>query len=330
MNASLRQAVPLLPGAEQWLAGARLPETVAVGWSGGIDSTALLLALQASGHRVRAWHVDHGWHEDSAHHAAVLRQKAEEWGIPFYSARVRTPPIVNREATSRQSRYRQFSEWRLEQGVDALCLAHHLDDQAETVCMRMLQGGGVLGCRGMRDARRMDSGLQVFRPLLHTSKSMLMAALQQAGVEWLEDDSNRDTSLLRNHIRHRFFPAVRQAGVDPVELWSRWQRQAERITGLLERGAAGLPIENRFGSVTVAWERWVDQPAAIRAYVLQRMTKVLFGSGASLGRRHIMLVERWREEGGHGGIDLSRSRLSHRDGHLRLDATKANLDRLRT
>lgn len=317
----------LLPEAECWLGGAELPETLAVAWSGGGDSTALLLALHACGYDVRAWHVDHGWHADSAGQAETLRQRAAAWRIPFHSARIDTSLTANREAEARYARYRQFALWHAEQGIDALCLAHHLDDQAETVCMRMLQGAGAGGCRGMRGERSMAGGLRLLRPLLHVPKCELEASLQRAGVVWLEDASNRDTSLLRNHIRHRLFPAMQGREVDPARLWLRWQHQAERIAGQLDREADTVPLERRPDSVTVAWGEWAYRSAPVRACVLQRMMRALFGGGASLGRRHIVLVERWMAEGGRGGVDLSRSRLSRRDGFLRLDTVEASLCR---
>jgi len=309
---------PVIAAAAEWFAGMDVPEKAAVGWSGGADSTALLLALHAAGCRVRAWHVDHGWRDDSAEEAALLAEQAAAWGIPFSGARLPVVPVANMEAVARKGRLAQFSVWSREQGVDVLCLGHHRDDQAETVCMRMLQGAGVSGCCGMRVRHSLD-GLHILRPLLHVSRARLHAALHAAGVRWLEDVSNRDMRFMRNRIRHHLFPRMRKAGHDPVELYLRWQRQAKRLAEEIEAGTAGIEMIRHRAGVSVAWSDWAKCSAAVRARLLQRMMAALYGEGIVPGRRHILLVERWTAGGGRGGLDLSRCRLARRKGHLHLE-----------
>ncbi len=315
---------PRLKEAERWLCRAGLPHTVAVGWSGGADSTALLLALRSLGHEVQAWHVDHAWHEASASYAAHLGRRAEAWGIPFCSARMRMPPRANRESVSRQARLNQFEMWGRERGVETLCLAHHLEDQAETVCLRMLQGAGVAGLRGMAAARR-HGGLQLRRPLLHVHRRELRSALRAAGVDWLDDPSNADIGLLRNRIRHRLFPAISRTGCDPVLLFLRWQQQAVQVYATLAELADGIALYKRSGGVSVAWDEWCVQPLAVRAIVLQRMAAALMGAGVVLGRRHIHRIERWCEGGARGGLDLSRCRISRQHGRLNLLPRRVSL-----
>ncbi len=295
-----------------------LPRRVAVGWSGGADSTALLLALRAAGHQPEAWHVDHGWRDGSADEAAVLGDIARQWGVPFRSQRL-VAAGRNREAAARAGRLAQFRSWSEEAGIDTLCLAHHRNDQAETVCMRLLQGAGPGGCCGMRRERIMD-GLRIVRPLLHVSARELRAALAAAGIAWLEDPSNRDMSIWRNRIRHRLFPAIAAAGYQPETLFLRWRGQAGRIAGLLDAAVDAL-----LAHVTVAerelrmpWSLWRDCAPAVRARALQRCMALLLGDGATPGRRHILLVEAWTEKSGHGGLDLSRCRIERRGAQLYL------------
>ncbi len=312
------QNVPQLIEAEQWLGGVALPEKLAVAWSGGADSTALLLALHSIGHDIRAWHIDHAWHAASEGHEGYLQELAVAWGIPFCTARVQAAPSANREAEARQARMNQFEIWGREHGMDVLCLGHHLEDQAETVCLRMLQGAGVAGCRGMADVRQ-QGALRLMRPLLHVHKSELEEALQRAGVSWLTDPSNEDVSLLRNRIRHTFFPAIRKASVDPNRLFLRWQRQAVRVTDHLNSLADTVDICKQAGMASTNWAVWCGQSAAVRAVVLQRMAAALMGAGTVLGRRHIRLIEQWLQKGGSGGgLDLSRCRIVRQHGSLNL------------
>jgi len=315
---------PRLKDVERWLSRAGLPRTVAVGWSGGVDSTALLLALHTLGHAVRAWHIDHAWHEHSGKHAERLRRQAAVWGIPFFSARVQMAPCGNREAEARRVRMNQFETWGQEQEVKTLCLAHHLEDQAETVCLRMLQGAGVAGCRGMAGMRGQGS-LRLMRPLLHVHKCELVSVLRAAGVSWLSDPSNTDLSLLRNRIRHRLFPAISRAGCDPVLLFLRWQQQAVQVYAALAALADGMVLCKRSGGVSVSWDEWCAQPPVVRAIVLQRMATALMGAGVVLGRRHIHCIERWREGGARGGLDLSRCRISRQHGRLNLLLRRVSL-----
>jgi len=318
--------IPDLPQAAVWLKGCRLPERLAVGFSGGADSTALLLALHQAGHKVIAWHIDHGWHADSAREAATLRRQMDIWGIEFHSASVDATSASNREATARKARHVQFALWAKAQGIKTLCLAHHRDDQAETVCMRMLQGAGVTGCAGMQPVWELDH-LSIVRPLLRVPKSVLKAALRQAGVRWLEDASNRDTTLMRNHIRHHLFPYIRKNSVDPVDLFGRWQMQASRLAVILDRQASATGIQQRQGVVSMSWDAWREMPGPVRACALQKMIAMLFGEGVVLGRRHIELAELWLRKGGRGGIDLSRCRLLHLGEDLQLSAAEVSLHR---
>ncbi len=311
-----RGSVPFIE-AGRWLEASDIPERVAVAWSGGADSTALLLALYSHGLRPVAWHIDHAWHDDSSHHASRLKLRAQEWGIPFFCSRIRDKPDKNREAEARKARYKIFDRLANEQGIRVLCLGHHLDDQAETVFLRLLQGAGVGGCQGMKKARSLGE-LSLLRPLLSIPKHELEAALQREDVNWLNDPSNRDLSLRRNHIRHVVFPRMRQAGIEPRELFSRFSIQAISLTRHIQKKTESFVLRQQDGLVSMAWYEWLAQTPCVRAFLLQQMTASLFGEGRVLGRRHILLTERWVEKGGYGGLDLSCSRLYRKNKRLYL------------
>ena len=317
-----------LAESSQWFTHAdipALPHQLAVGWSGGADSTALLLALKQAGYAVQAWHVDHGWRDSSIHEAAALHAQANAWRIPFLSSRLARPSGKNREAEARKGRLAQFQAWQARSGIRTLCLAQHREDQAETVCLRLLQGAGVGGCRGMWRQRHFGT-LRIVRPLLHVSVQSLKQALMDAGIVWFEDPSNRDMSIWRNRIRHQLFPAMQQAGIAPYDLFLRWQRQAEILAQLIDSKADALwldmkqPNENH---ITLPWSVWQSCSGIVRARLLQRMVNQLFGDGATPGRRHIELAESWTIKSGRGGLDLSRCRLYRVKSCSHLQTTKA-------
>jgi len=317
-----------LSNSRDWLSHADmpvLPHRLAVGWSGGADSTALLLALKQVGHDVHAWHVDHAWRKSSAHEAEVLHAQAGLWGVPFCSARLPQPSGKNREAEARQGRLKQFQSWHQQTGIASVCLAQHREDQAETVCMRLLQGAGAGGCRGM-SAQRQFGGLRIIRPLLHVSVQDLKQALMDEAITWFDDPSNRDMSIWRNRIRHQLFPAMQRAGVAPHDLFLRWQKQADLLAQRLDHEVDNLwqNVElSHHGRITIAWSVWQACAAFIRARLLQRMVNHLFGGGATPGRRHIELVELWTRKSARGGLDLSGCRLYREKGCLHLQSTRA-------
>lgn len=312
---------PVLEQSRAWLDSADLPEPMpsrlAVAWSGGADSTALLLVLKSCGYDVHAWHVDHGWHPGSATQAGQLAKQAEAWGIPFSSIRLAVASENNREAEARSGRYDAFQTLAKQSGLTDLCLGHHRDDQAETVFMRMLQGAGVHGLCGMQPLR-MRGGLRLFRPFLHLSRNDLIEALQCANVDWLEDMSNSDTTLWRNRLRKETFPAMVDRGVDPAKLFLRWQRQAVVVVKKIDDALEDIDFESSSERCSLDWQVWQGLSSIVRVYLLQRMMQTLFGEGVVAGRRHIDLMNVWMEQGGRGGLDLSRCRLMRKDGRLYL------------
>jgi len=318
--------IPHLLQAEGWLKTSslrqNLPPSIAVGWSGGVDSTALLLVLHNAGLQVQAWHIDHAWHKKSSDDALCLSKLAEAWNIPFLSRRLAETPASNREAHARQGRYQAFQSMAEETGVCAIALGHHADDQAETVCMRMLQGAGVMGCRGI-SSKSCRNGLDIYRPLLHVRRASLESALHKQGVECLHDVSNNDLSLWRNRIRLELFPSMLLLGVDPYVLFMRWQKQAVTLANMIDIGADNISLNTTASACSILWYDWQNLSQAVRAQVLQRMAASVLGEGVVFGRRHIELIEFWQKKGGRGGLDLSACRLSRQGGCLHLESRKA-------
>lgn len=326
----MRADCPSLSQAKDWLDKGWISlyqhTTVAVGWSGGIDSTALLLALRTLGLQIQAWHIDHAWHVDSASDAQRLAELAAHWGVCFKSIRLESAAQSNREAHAREGRYVAFQRLSEQTGIQTLMLAHHADDQAETVCMRMLQGAGVMGCRGIgRDIHR--HGLHICRPLLHIRRDNLKHALQDKGVSWLHDSSNDDVALWRNRIRKQLFPRMQEAGIEPYDLFRRWQQQADNLALKIAKGLNGMMIEHEKHGCSLSWDSWYVLSQSLRVEMLQRMAVMVLGEGKVLGRRHLELIDVWRgkvmQGGGRGGLDLSGCHLACVAGRLHLQTSRA-------
>lgn len=193
---------------------ARLPPGGAlhVGYSGGLDSTVLLHALaQLPAARARglvALHVDHGLHPASAAWARHCCGTAAALGV---EARV-LPVQINRagrglEAAARAARHAALAAALPADGV--LVLAHHADDQSETVLLKLLRGAGPEGLGGMRALRVLPQGW-LWRPLLDLPRETLRGYALAQGLEWIEDPTNADLRHARNRLRHEILPALRR------------------------------------------------------------------------------------------------------------------------
>lgn len=179
---------------------------IAVAVSGGSDSLALLLLLRdwiaPRGGRLTALSVDHGLRPESAVECRQVGDRVaalnEASAAPATSVRIDhhilvwqgEKPSTGLMAAAREARYRLLAAWCRSHDVLHLALAHHADDQAETVLMRADHGSGATGLAGM-SALRCAAGVRLLRPLLDWRKADLVASLERCGLSWIEDPSNR-------------------------------------------------------------------------------------------------------------------------------------------
>ena len=218
-----------------------------VAFSGGPDSTALLLAvhelLEESGReRLRAAHIDHGLQTESANWAEHCRARAGALGVPLACREVEVQADGRGvEAAARRARYEALAE--LMQPGECLLTAHHQDDQWETLLLRMLRGTGIAGLAGIRDKRRFGPGW-LLRPLLDVPGADLAAWLERKGVESIEDPSNRDTGFDRSLLRNEVLPQLRRRWPGGGATAGRLSRLAsetrELLQALAERDGRGI------------------------------------------------------------------------------------------
>jgi len=207
-----------------------LPEApIVVGFSGGLDSTALLHALAASVEArergLRAVHVHHGLHADADAWAAHCEHVCVELHVPLQVLRVQVARSRGRgpEGAARAARLRAFRGAL--NADEVLALAHHRDDQAETVLLRLMRGAGGDGLASMRRRSRLGT-LHLWRPLLDLPRSELRAYAISHALGWIEDPSNADALYDRNFLRHRVLPVL-------AERWPHAARNLARSAALL-------------------------------------------------------------------------------------------------
>ena len=273
----------LLAAVDRALEGAPGPgETLVVGLSGGADSVALTDALASlrrrRGFRLVAAHLDHGLRPGSADDAAFCHALCEALEVPLRagSASVRARAAREKgglELAARLERYSFLRRVRDDEGAALVAVAHTLDDQAETLLLRLLRGAGATGLAGMRP----KSG-DLLRPLLAVSRARVIDYLGERGLSWREDPTNQDTALLRNRVRHellpyleeRFNPRVREAlartaGLLADEAGHMRQEAEALVTRIASRDRGALVLERRpLGAAPAAVAR-----AAIRLALQQ-------------------------------------------------------------
>jgi len=207
--------------------------------SGGADSVALAALLAQArpllGLTLDAAHLDHGIRAESARDAQWCRELCRELDIPFHTVRLDVPGERARtgeglETVARRMRYGWLFELQKRLGADYIALAHHMDDQAETVLMHLLRGTGPEGISGME----IISG-RLYRPLLGVRKSALRDYLRSQGISWREDASNAADDTVRNALRLNVLPEIEKSYPKAAEAICRYGELARLESDYIAR-----------------------------------------------------------------------------------------------
>lgn len=259
---------------------------IAVGYSGGLDSSVLLHLLArvapGLGHPLSAVHVHHGLSPDAEAWSRHCLGVCAALGVPLEVLRVQVRAAgEGPEAAARAARYQAFSAV----SADCLALAQHRDDQAETVLLQLLRGGGLKGLAAMPEARWLrPESLLLLRPLLACSRPELEAWALGRGLAWIEDESNRHTRLARNALRQEILPLVERhfpgAGATLAQAAPQFAEAARLLDDLADAdGGAGAPWTDGLAMDVLAA---LPEP---RARNLLR--RFLEQAGATLGQREL-------------------------------------------
>lgn len=236
------------------------PERLAVAVSGGPDSLALLLLAHAAHPgRVEAATVDHRLRPENAAEAAMVARICADLVVPHETLADPEAPIAgaSAQARARALRYRLLANWAAGRGIALLATAHHADDQAETVLMRLARGAGLSGLSAVRP-RRDEGEVALLRPLLGWRRHELAAIVAETGLAAVDDPSNRSDAYDRTRFRallrdNELLPAPRLAAVaghlaeaEAALAWAaerEWQARARAEEGCILLNPDGLPAE---------------------------------------------------------------------------------------
>lgn len=222
----------------------RPPGPLFVGFSGGLDSTVLAHALVRllGSHALQLLHVDHQLQPDSAHWAvqAVAFAAQLQVEIQPLAVKVDLQAGLGLEGAARAARYAAFAA--ATPGDAVIALAHHRQDQAETLLLRLMRGSGSTALAGMKALRRFEGQRWLWRPLLDLDRPTLLRYAEAERLQWLDDPANQRLDLDRNWIRHRVLPALAE----------RWPQADLRLTEAAERLAAEAVDRERLADQRLA------------------------------------------------------------------------------
>lgn len=260
-----------------------------VGFSGGLDSTALLLALTSSQNRIPvcALHINHRLSAQADFWQAHCATVANTAGVEFVAREVDCVAAgKGLEDAARQARYAVFSDF-LQDG-DCLLLGHHLNDQAETLLLRLMRGAGPKGLAAMAPFRPLGDGI-LFRPLLMFDRRELQEYLEVQRYQWIEDESNEDRAFDRNFLRHDVMPVLAKRWPDFEKNWQTSARLCAEAGSLNEMLAIGdldrlAPAQERLGH-SISLTQLQQWPLLRRNNVLRYWFRTL--GVPEPGRRHL-------------------------------------------
>ena len=306
MNVLMKQVRPFFTGLMQKRPSYLPPHTkLIIGVSGGVDSIALLHILKTiyQPNQLIVAHLDHQLRSSSAKDAQFVQEIAASWHIPCDVKKIDVAQLAGEQSLSleeagRLARYEYFGQLALREGARAVLVAHHADDQAETVLMHLLRGTGLSGLRGMLSVAPLlgaDDCLLI-RPFLHTTRAEIETYCQEHDLQHIQDASNNDTRFLRNRVRHELLPIL--ADYSP-QIFTRLQQLATTVAAdyellemVTEESWTAVLHSHTPETIQLKLADWLTLPLALRRRTLRKAVQILNSSVGDIG---LQTIEQARE-----------------------------------
>lgn len=295
----------------------RKGDRVVAAVSGGPDSVFMLFALdhlmKKVGIELAVAHLDHGLRgAESERDARFVEDLARGLGLVYLGARVdlkgRKEKGLSTEESGRAARYAFFRECARNLGANTIATGHTIDDQAETVLMRLIRGSSLKGAAGIPPVREDGSSLRVIRPLIELGKNEITRFLDDNGIAYRIDATNRDAVYFRNLTRHEIIPFLERYNPRLKTALSNFAAHLREDLSFInkekEKRSAGI-VSRRGGSVMLDLKEVIIQP---RALVKEIVRDALESAGADLKKlsyKHWKEIEAFiRFKRGEGSLDL--------------------------
>ena len=270
----------------------RRGDGILVGCSGGPDSTALLVllaSLRSWSLRLVACYVDHGLRERSEIDAeiAFVGELGRGRGVPVVVDALAPGEVLAQagrdrggiEEAARRLRYARLHAECDRYGLNWIAVGHTIDDQAETLLMRLFQGAGPAGLRGIPPSRG-----KIIRPLLGTTHARLVAYLQRRGMGYRIDSSNHEETFLRNRVRNELLPPVQRLFPGYLKALMHFAATMRAIDGSVEQASLSLRWEPAEGGIRISLARFQRAEAAARTRsILRELNRMGIGGRIPAG-----------------------------------------------
>lgn len=308
---------------------------IALAVSGGSDSTALMvlaaqwLKLAEKPPKVTVLTVDHGLRPESAEEARAVSTWARELGFEAHMLQWEgRKPASGIQAAAREVRYRLMSKWCRDNDVKLLVTAHTIEDQAETVMMRLARGTGIEGLGGIVEQRELD-GLILARPLLGVSRDRLRALLVSEGQPWIDDPSNENPAFERIRLRQAL-STLASHGLDAAA-FAETARRARRASDAISWAATEfLEAHHRshpegYGEVDL--HPFLKRPKEIRIRILAALIS-FYGPGRKAELAELERLASWFSTDGPPGkrATLGGCQIAVRKGTFLLGREPGRID----
>lgn len=278
-----------------------------VAYSGGCDSQVLLhqtaMFCKARQIELFAVHVDHGISVHAQDWATFCEAQCAALGVHLQVHQLRLASKNNFEEAARKGRYAIF-ETIIEHN-DCLLMAHHQNDQAETILMRLMRGAGVRGLASIPSQRRLGKGW-VLRPFMMYSRSDLEENARSQQLEWIEDESNLDEQYARNYIRHQALPSLLKRWPQAIQSLARSAQNLQDSNALLKEVA----LQDQALCAAPQRRSWLDKVTPLNFQMLMRLSVL----------RRKNLIETWLDE--HITYPVPKSKLKEWLSQAVLASTK--------
>lgn len=273
-----------------------------IGVSGGADSVVLLHLLKRLqqeylwGIEMFVVHVNHGIRGTEADEDQLFVENlCKEWGVPFQSYTISVPELAlvhkkSLEEMGREVRYKLFEKIRTEKKFDYILVAHHQNDQAETILMNLIRGSGTTGLIGMTP----QNG-RVLRPLLCVSRHQIITYCKENNLSYKTDSTNEEEQYLRNKIRKRVMPVLNECNPNLLQAFTQLSEilfyQEEYMEYETQKMIKAILLNKNDNKIEISRDLFVKSPIALQHRVIRQLIFMLLGHIKHISYQHIQIVQ---------------------------------------
>ena len=293
--------------------------------SGGIDSVVLLdlfakkrlekfanCQLPTANCQLFVSHFNHRIHNQSDKHAKFVQQLADKYKLPFHLGEAKTQ--LKSEASAREARYRFFKNIAKKVKAKYIVLAHHADDQVETILFNLIRGSGLSGISGIQEISRLSActEIKLWRPLLNISKSKIEIYARQHRLKFINDPTNTDIKYSRNFLRKETIPLLKKINPKFNEAILRTAKQARETNDFLELFAEEW-LKRHIKKSTISLKKFNSLPFALARSVIRKIHLQEIGNLQKIEEKHVEEILSLTQNS-HGGKQKKFGKLVFQTG----------------